>query len=167
MIGAQDFESQKNYNEDKKNTRKKCRNMAKKIYYAQQEWQNDHYYLGVTDAGLAFVGSANQSIEELKNWYPQAQLEASEKKTAPYKEALISYLNQHSTTFACPIDIEGTPFQKEVWQALQEIHPCARTLLSEIAYFFANFVNSSCCKGFRVTVARLFSLFTAILKSPF
>ena len=40
--------------------------MAKKIYYAQQEWQNDHYYLGVTDAGLAFVGSANQSIEELK-----------------------------------------------------------------------------------------------------
>lgn len=70
--------------------------MAKKIYYAQQEWQNDHYYLGVTDAGLAFVGSANQSIEELKNWYPQAQLEASEKKTAPYKEALISYLNQHS-----------------------------------------------------------------------
>ena len=61
--------------------------MAKKIYYAQQEWQNDHYYLGVTDAGLAFVGSANQSIEELKNWYPQAQLEASEKKTAPYKEA--------------------------------------------------------------------------------
>ena len=107
MIGAQDFESQKNYNEDKKNTRKKCRNMAKKIYYAQQEWQNDHYYLGVTDAGLAFVGSANQSIEELKNWYPQAQLEASEKKTAPYKEALISYLNQHSTTFACPIDIEG------------------------------------------------------------
>lgn len=46
--------------------------MAKKIYYAQQEWQNDHYYLGVTDAGLAFVGSANQSIEELKNWYPQA-----------------------------------------------------------------------------------------------
>ena len=66
--------------------------MAKKIYYAQQEWQNDHYYLGVTDAGLAFVGSANQSIEELKNWYPQAQL-----------------------------DIEGTPFQKEVWQALQEI----------------------------------------------
>ena len=45
----------------------------------------------------------------------------AEKKTAPYKEALISYLNQHSTTFACPIDIEGTPFQKEVWQALQEI----------------------------------------------
>ncbi|MDN3068266.1 methylated-DNA--[protein]-cysteine S-methyltransferase [Enterococcus faecalis] len=101
--------------------------MAKKIYYAQQEWQNDHYYLGVTDAGLAFVGSANQSIEELKNWYPQAQLEASEKKTAPYKEALISYLNQHSTTFACPIDIEGTPFQKEVWQALQEI-PYSETM---------------------------------------
>ena len=70
--------------------------MAKKIYYAQQEWQNDHYYLGVTDAGLAFVGSANQSIEELKNWYPQAQLEASEKKTAPYKEALISYLSKRS-----------------------------------------------------------------------
>ena len=41
--------------------------MVKKIYYAQQEWQKDHYYLGVTDAGLAFVGSANQSIEELKN----------------------------------------------------------------------------------------------------
>ena len=72
----------------------------------------------MTDAGLAFVGSANQSIEELKNWYPQAQLEASEKKTAPYKEALISYLNQHSTTFACPIDIEGTPFQKEVWRGV-------------------------------------------------
>lgn len=92
---------------------KEVQKYGKKIYYAQQEWQNDHYYLGVTDAGLAFVGSANQSIEELKNWYPQAQLEASEKKTAPYKEALISYLNQHSTTFACPIDIEGTPFQKK------------------------------------------------------
>ena len=101
--------------------------MAKKIYYAQQEWQNDHYYLGVTDAGLAFVGSANQSIEELKNWYPQAQLEASEKKTAPYKEALISYLNQHSTTFACPIDIKGTPFQKEVWQALPSTSAGNRT----------------------------------------
>lgn len=29
--------------------------MAKKIYYAQQEWQKDYYYLGVTDAGLTFV----------------------------------------------------------------------------------------------------------------
>ena len=56
----------------------------------------------------------SQSIDRrAENWYPQAQLEASEKKTAPYKEALISYLNQHSTTFACPIDIEGTPFQKK------------------------------------------------------
>ena len=77
-MGAQDFESQKNYNEDKK-IRERSVEIWQKIYYAQQEWQNDHYYLGVTDAGLAFVGSANQSIEELKNWYPQAQLEASEK----------------------------------------------------------------------------------------
>ena len=78
-MGAQDFESQKNYNEDKK-IRERSVEIWQKIYYAQQEWQNDHYYLGVTDAGLAFVGSANQSIEELKNWYPQAQLEASERK---------------------------------------------------------------------------------------
>ena len=64
-MGAQDFESQKNYNEDKK-IRERSVEIWQKIYYAQQEWQNDHYYLGVTDAGLAFVGSANQSIEELK-----------------------------------------------------------------------------------------------------
>ena len=94
--------------------------MAKKIYYAQQEWQNDHYYLGVTDAGLAFVGSANQSIEELKNWYPQAQLEASEKKTAPYKEALISYLNQHSTV--------GTAIGKN---PLLMVIPCHRVIGSK------------------------------------
>ena len=62
--------------------------MAKKIYYAQQEWQNDHYYLGVTDAGLAFVGSANQSIEELKNWYPQAQEVWQALQEIPYGETM-------------------------------------------------------------------------------
>ena len=65
-----------------------------------------------------FSQSIDRRAEKL---VPSSTIEASEKKTAPYKEALISYLNQHSTTFACPIDIEGTPFQKEVWQALQEI----------------------------------------------
>ena len=46
-------------------TRERSVEICKKIYCASKG-SADRYYLGVTDAGLAFVGSANQSIRELK-----------------------------------------------------------------------------------------------------
>lgn len=119
-MGAQDFESQKNYNEDKKIRERSVEIWQKNLLCATR--MAERSLLSWCDRCWTSFCRFSQSIDRrAENWYPQAQLEASEKKTAPYKEALISYLNQHSTTFACPIDIEGTPFQKEVWQALQEI----------------------------------------------
>lgn len=42
-------------------------------------------------------------------------------KLEPYWSQLDEYFHGHRQTFTCPLDLRGTPFQIQVWQALMQI----------------------------------------------
>lgn len=92
-----------------------------KIYYHVFTMQGHNYLIGATDKGLAFVGSWDQGLSELKQFYPKAVLEDNAKLIAEYQIQLEEYLNGVRKEFTLKIDISGTPFQTEVWQELQKI----------------------------------------------
>mgnify|MGYP001944944994 FL=1 len=53
--------------------------------------------------------------------------------TNQYSKAILNYFTENRQSFDFPIDLHGTPFQKEVWQALQTIPYGETATYSEIA----------------------------------
>lgn len=78
------------------------------------------YLLGATEKGLAFVGSQDKDLSELEQFYPQSTLKPSVLNTC-YAKQLAEYLSGQRKQFDLPLDIVGTAFQKQVWQALKQI----------------------------------------------
>lgn len=104
-----------------------------KTLYIDRVTVSDYTYLiAVGDHGLAFVGSSN-SEEELHHYIANAQLLKNSAKTNPYKTALKNLLLGKSQQFTLPIEFNGTPFQKSVWQALQTIPYGETTTYSALA----------------------------------
>ena len=104
-----------------------------KTLYIDRVTVSDYTYLiAVGDHGLAFVGSSN-SEEELHHYIANAQLLKNSDKTNPYKTALKNLLLGKSQQFTLPIEFNGTPFQKSVWQALQTIPYGETTTYSALA----------------------------------
>jgi methylated-DNA-[protein]-cysteine S-methyltransferase len=94
-------------------------------------------YVAKTEKGLCYVGSPGNSYEDFEAYfnkrYPAASLVENTEALAPYLQELTDYFNGTKQTFSLPIDIKGTPFQQEIWQALQKI-PYGKTVsYSEIA----------------------------------
>lgn len=48
-------------------------------------------------------------------------MRSTAEKVAPYKEQFLAYLAGERFAFDFPIDLIGTPFQQEVWEALLTI----------------------------------------------
>ena len=104
-----------------------------KTLYIDRVTVSDYTYLiAVGDHGLAFVGSSN-SEEELHHYIANAQLLKNSDKTNPYKTALKNLLLGKSQQFTLPIEFNGSPFQKSVWQALQTIPYGETTTYSALA----------------------------------
>ncbi|MDN7243144.1 methylated-DNA--[protein]-cysteine S-methyltransferase [Planococcus sp. N028] len=109
----------------------------KLIEWAVLEHGQWKLYVAKTAKGLCYIGSPGNSFEEFKTYfakrYPNAILVESAEALAPYIQELLDYFNGINPTFSLPIDVKGTPFQEEIWQALQTI-PYGKTVsYSEIA----------------------------------
>ena len=94
-------------------------------------------YVAKTEKGLCYIGSPESSFEEFTGYfakrYPAASLVENKEALLPYVKELTAYFNGTKQTFSLPIDVKGTPFQEEIWQALQTI-PYGKTVsYSEIA----------------------------------
>lgn len=82
-------------------------------------------YIAATDKGLVFVGSQDGSFSEMEKWadrqFPNVEwLESGEKLREEAKE-ITEYLQGDREIFHFPVDLEGTDFQKRVWEQLKEI----------------------------------------------
>ncbi|WP_155592333.1 methylated-DNA--[protein]-cysteine S-methyltransferase [Lysinibacillus cavernae] len=111
------------------------------IYWSllvHKEW---HIYVASTSNNLLFVGSQNQSFEELSNWvkkkYPKNTLVENKEVLAPYLDEIVEYLDGDRIQFSFSIDYKGTPFQLSVWNALSEIPYGQTKTYSDIA----NYIN--------------------------
>lgn len=103
-------------------------------------WLSDEgwsLYLAATSRGLCFVGSQDQPWDELAHWarqrFPGSTLVQDDAKLQPYVTTLIAYLRGERESIDFPLDIQGTPFQLAVWEALCQIPFGQTRTYSEIA----------------------------------
>ncbi|MGG3556923.1 methylated-DNA--[protein]-cysteine S-methyltransferase [Peribacillus frigoritolerans] len=86
------------------------------------KWQ---LYVARTEKGLCYVGSPGQTYEELKSLmqkrFPNVNLVENEKALNPYLKELQEYFEGTRQDFSLPTDVKGTPFQQEIWAALNQI----------------------------------------------
>ena len=98
------------------------------------EWS---MHIAAVKEGLCFVGSNNQSMEEMSGWaaarYPGRILVRDEAKLAPYAAELQQYLQGERSAFTIPFYFKGTPFQEAIWKALCDIPYGQTRTYSDIA----------------------------------
>lgn len=111
--------------------------MVLQLFYSKLLWNEYCLYIAATTKGLAFVGTSESGLVELKEWHkkhlPQSSLVEADYFIVPYKEEISSYLNGMRKSFNFSIDLYGTEFQKLVWKELRNI-PYGKTVsYTEIA----------------------------------
>lgn len=107
------------------------------LYWSLLQYKDWKFYIASTSKGLVFVGSQNKPFEELsewaKKWFQGSPLVEDEEKLEPYNVEITQYLDGKRQTFTVPVDYNGTPFQRAVWNTLCEI-PYGQTMsYSDIA----------------------------------
>ncbi|OZB99168.1 cysteine methyltransferase [Paenibacillus sp. XY044] len=107
------------------------------LYWDRLDGDGWSLYAAATSQGLAYVGSHDGSFDELEAWaaqrYPNHEWVHDDKTMRPYMNEISEYLQGRREEFTIPLDERGTPFQREVWQALCSIPYGQTTTYSEIA----------------------------------
>jgi len=82
-------------------------------------------YIVATDRGLCYVSHETRNLNDIIDWqmenYPDSKLISNSDEIKPYSKQFNEYLAGDRKTFDFPTDVKGTPFQKEVWEALYEV----------------------------------------------
>lgn len=82
-------------------------------------------YIVATDKGLSYVSHVTDNLNEIIAWqmkhYPESKLLSDSEQIKPYTKQFEEYLMGERKTFDFPLDVLGTKFQKEVWDALYKI----------------------------------------------
>ncbi|MDF2680859.1 MAG: cysteine methyltransferase [Brevibacillus sp.] len=107
------------------------------LYWTWLSYEGWSLYLAATSRGLCFVGSQDRPWDELAHWarqrFPGSTLVRDDERLQTYVASLIEYLRGEKDSFALPLDIQGTPFQLAVWEALCQIPFGQTRTYSEIA----------------------------------
>lgn len=84
-----------------------------------------HLYIAQTEKGLCYVGSPEQSYEEFEEWiqrhYAPISLVENEESLKQAIQELREYFEGERRSFSMSMDLKGTPFQEEIWKALNQI----------------------------------------------
>lgn len=99
--------------------------LVSKLYIDKVESDIWSGFLVVSEHGLAYVSHYTKDLNDVTLWqaknYPNAMLVSDSEKVALYKKQFQEYLNGERYHFDFPVDLNGTPFQMEVWEALLDI----------------------------------------------
>lgn len=99
--------------------------MMTNLYWSWVSHDSTRLPIAASDNGLCYVGSTSSNYEELADWarrYIQdSKLLEDADKCQPYVQQLTEYFKGERTSFTIPMDMRGTPFQLQVWEALQSI----------------------------------------------
>lgn len=110
--------------------------MSKEIRFSVAECSLGLVLIARTERGLCaiFLGEETEALaRELQRRFPQATLvpvNVDEDSLLRKALALVESPDEH---LSLPLDLQGTPFQKRVWQALREIGPGYTTSYAGIA----------------------------------
>lgn len=92
--------------------------------------------VGATDRGVCFIGFAEPRVAleaDLRRRFPAATVTADDAALSLHLAAVLRYLEAPRRGLALPLDLQGTAFQKRVWDALRAIPPGERRTYSEVA----------------------------------
>lgn len=82
-------------------------------------------FLVVSEKGLCFVSHYTEDLSDVVAWqmkhYPESKLISNREKVAPYRKQFEEYLEGTRFAFDLPVDLIGTEFQKNVWEAMLQI----------------------------------------------
>lgn len=98
-------------------------------------------YLGLlvvagTERGIctiAFGDNRASLVEVLKERFPEATIRSAGADYAEWLDTVVRFLDRPSGSLTLPLDIQGTAFQRRVWEALQKIEPGTRVSYAELA----------------------------------
>jgi|SRR5690625_3163956 len=92
------------------------------IFIDQINWKHGSFYIAATPTGLCYVGSPNESLEEVKSFlkkrFNHYSLRENKSLTEPYSLQFIEYFEKERTSFSFPLNVTGTPFEQLVWNQL-------------------------------------------------
>lgn len=97
------------------------------VYYSEMESPIGALTLCATDLGLCLVkfGSLPETRESIGQWLRvqvgEVELLSGESQLAKAKHQLAEYFAGRLREFTLPLDMRGTPFQRQVWEALRTI----------------------------------------------
>lgn len=92
--------------------------------------------VAATDRGLCAVtlGDSPESlVAALRTEYPEARIEPADAQLERWAAAVVGHLEGTGTTERLPLDVRGTAFQWQVWEALQRIPRGTTRSYGEIA----------------------------------
>ena len=99
-----------------------------------------HVLIGATDRGICYLqfgDSQGELLEQLVAEFPNASVTPSPADSGPEFADWMAALNAHlagkPATITLPLDIQGTAFQKRVWEFLRTIPYGAVTSYTEVA----------------------------------
>ncbi|BBI34255.1 methylated-DNA--[protein]-cysteine S-methyltransferase [Cohnella abietis] len=95
------------------------------LYWTYLTQGSEQLVIAATSQGLCYVGSWEQSLQVVKDWakksYPSYEWVQDEAHMEPYHRQLKEYLEGERTSFSLPLDLQGTPFQRSVWDAMSQV----------------------------------------------
>ncbi|WP_144185171.1 methylated-DNA--[protein]-cysteine S-methyltransferase, partial [Elioraea rosea] len=92
--------------------------------------------VGATGRGVCFIGFAEPRaalLADLQRRFPNATVAEDDATLAGHVQAVLAYLEAPRAGLALPLDLQGTAFQKRVWDALRAIPPGETRTYSEVA----------------------------------
>jgi len=96
-----------------------------KVYLGTHTMDDWNIHIASTDQGVCYIGSPNQSRDEVETWIQKnissPYLIVSQANQQSVVNELQAYLQGEQEHFTSTLDIIGTAFQQDVWQACQLI----------------------------------------------
>lgn len=92
--------------------------------------------VAATGRGVCFVGFGDTDaflMSELKKDYPTAEVQRDKTGFSKWVNAIVENLNGRRPHLDLPLDVQGTAFQRQVWEALQAIPYGSTRTYGEIA----------------------------------
>jgi AraC family transcriptional regulator, regulatory protein of adaptative response / methylated-DNA-[protein]-cysteine methyltransferase len=107
-----------------------------RIFYAIRETHLGWLLVAATETGVCAIefGDSQPVLDaSLRSRFPQAEIIAGHPVYENWVQSILAYLDRPQNDLDLPLDIRGTAFQRQVWQALQQIPRGKTASYTEIA----------------------------------
>ncbi|WP_254070322.1 bifunctional DNA-binding transcriptional regulator/O6-methylguanine-DNA methyltransferase Ada [Acidisphaera sp. L21] len=121
--------------------------MAPSIFRAGGAGETIRYATGHSTLGPVLVAATERGVcaillgedtAALQSRFPRAQLEAAEAGFGDWVAQVVAHVDAPRDSFTLPLDIQGTAFQRRVWEVLRSIPPGATSSYAQVAAQLGN-----------------------------